>query len=190
MHELTYEIPFERLRKLSRAMGRRAFRGLWMLRWGLLIGYLACLLILGAYADRLEQALYARGIPGGYLIVLIAMTGIFLFAMFRLRKLQTREIKARANFCQTIRLTRDEAGIHIDTDEIAYHLKWRGIRQMLIEPDGVVLSHGSLFFLVPDSAFSGEADRNAFVCDVYAHLGDEAKAKSDPEVGAFLGAAS
>ncbi|HKJ62917.1 MAG TPA: hypothetical protein VKA94_13145 [Hyphomicrobiales bacterium] len=186
MQELTYEIPFERLRKLGRTMGRRAFRGVWMLRWGLLLGYLACLLILGSYADQLEGALEARGIYGGYLIVLIAITGIFLFAMIRLRKVQTRAIKARANFGLSIRLTKNEDGVHIETDEIAYFLKWRGINQMLLEPDGVVLSHGNLFFLVPDNAFASEADRNAFIRDVYAHLGETAKAKSEQEVRAVF----
>ncbi len=186
MQELTYEIPFERLRKLGRTMGRRAFRGIWMLRWGLLFGYLLCLLLMSTYADELERTLEARGIYGGYLIVLIAISGIFLFAMIRLRKVQTRAIKARANFGLSIRLTKNEGGIHIETDEIAYYLKWRGINQMLLEPDGVVLSHGNLFFLVPDNAFASEANRNAFIRDVYAHLGDAARVKSEQEVGAVL----
>ncbi len=186
MQELTYEIPFERLCRLGRSMGRRAFRGLWMLRWGLLLGYLAILLLFSIFSDELDVWLYGQGVPGGSLLVFFAITAIFLAAMLRLRTTQRQEIKARTNFGLTIRLTRNEEGIHIDTDEIAYLLKWRGINQMLIEPDGVVLSHGSLFFFVPDSAFADGAGRSAFIRDVYSHLGDEAKARSEYEIGPVL----
>jgi hypothetical protein len=40
------------------------------------------------------------------------------------------------------------------TESIEHYLKWRSIGQMLIEYDGVVVLHRTLFFLVPDAAFA------------------------------------
>ncbi|MBX2806012.1 MAG: hypothetical protein KTR19_08575 [Hyphomicrobiales bacterium] len=186
MQELTYEIPFERLSKLGRTMGRRAFRGMWLLRWGLFTGYLAALVALSFYADAIDRWFNAQGMPSGSLLTFLTVTAIVLIVTLRLRKRQKQEIKARANFDLSIRLNKTETGIHIETDEIGYILKWRGINQMLLEPDGVVISHGGLFFLVPNLAFSNMADRNAFIRDVYAQLGDEAKARSEDEIRPVL----
>ena len=98
------------------------------------------------------------------------------------------ETQARANFQSEIRLRQDDGGIRIATDEIEYYLKWRGISQMLMEHDGVVVSHGSLFFLIPDSAFADSEERNAFVRDVFGRLGEEARSRSEKSMRPVLNA--
>jgi hypothetical protein len=186
MQELTYQMPYERLQKLGRTMGRRAFRRNWISKWALYLIYaaiLAAILIFGGEVDRWFAAV---GIPGGGIIAIFTLLAVFLFGARLLRRLHVRELKLRTNFDQTVRLTREESGVRIASQEIEYFLRWPGMTQILMEPDGVVLSHGNLFFLVPDSAFVSRAGRNAFIRNVYAQLSPEAKAKSEPELGAVL----
>jgi hypothetical protein len=61
---------------------------------------------------------------------------------------------------------------------------------MLMERDGVVVSHGNLFFLVPDSAFVDTQERNGFVRDVFGRLGEEARSRSESSVRPVLGTAA
>jgi hypothetical protein len=63
-----------------------------------------------------------------------------------------------------------------------------------MEHDGVAVSHGSLFFLIPDGAFADLQERNAFIRDVFGRLGAEARARSEafvrPVLDASAGAAA
>jgi len=52
--------------------------------------------------------------------------------------------------------------------------------------DGVVVSHGALFFIVPDAAFAGAGDRLAFIREVYSRLSDNARSISEKHVRAAL----
>jgi hypothetical protein len=52
--------------------------------------------------------------------------------------------------------------------------------------NGVVVSHGALFFLVPDSAFADADDRLAFIREVYSQLSDKARSISEKHVRAAL----
>jgi hypothetical protein len=84
------------------------------------------------------------------------------------------------------RLIQDDGGIHIVSSAIDYYIKWAGITRLFIEPDGVVITHGILFWFVPDNAFPSPADRLGFVRDVYSRLSDEARAISEGEIKPLL----
>jgi hypothetical protein len=186
MRELTYKLPYRRLAKLGRSMGRKAYRGVWWARWLLIALFLIVVVAMNAFEEPLVRWLAATGISDGYSVLLFATFFLVLAGLFLLRKFQTRQVKARVDFDQLIRLVQDENGIRIATDDIEYILKWHGISQLLIEHDGVVLSHGSLFWLVPDAAFSDPAERLGFIRDVYDRLSDKARAMSERHVGPLL----
>jgi hypothetical protein len=186
MQELTYQLPFERLQKLGRTMGRRAFQRNWISKWALYAVYAVALAVILIFSAEVDRWFAAAGIPGGGIVAIFGLLVVFLLGSRQLRRSFVREQKTRTNFDQTVRLMREEDGVRIAAEEIEYFIKWSGITQMLMESDGVVLSHGNLFFLVPDSAFASKAGRNAFIRNVYAQLSPEAKAKSEPEVGPVL----
>jgi hypothetical protein len=56
-----------------------------------------------------------------------------------LRRFRLGQLKGRANFNQGIRLEQDDGGLRFVTDEVEHYLKWRGIGQILVEHDGVVV---------------------------------------------------
>lgn len=176
--ELTYQLSFERLAQLSRSAGRKAFRTVWLLTWSCVLLLLLAVFVIALYADTLRDAIQPLGVPAGPELLLLAAAVIFLAVSFWIRKLRVGQLKRRAGFNETIRLTQDEGGLRFSTDEVEHYLKWKGICQMILEEDGVAVSHGSLFFLVPDAAFADAAERLAFIRDVYARLGRDAQAIS------------
>jgi hypothetical protein len=186
MRELTYKLPYRRLAKLGRSMGRKAYRGVWWARWLLIAFFLIAVVAMNAFEGPLARWLAAAGISDGHGVLLVATFLSVMAGLLVLRKFQRRQVRDRVDFDQSVRLVQDENGIRIATDDIEYVLKWRGISQLLIEHDGVVLSHGSLFWLVPDAAFSDPAERLGFIRDVYERLSDKARAMSERHVGPLL----
>jgi YcxB-like protein len=186
--ELTYQMPFERLRKLGRRSGRKAYPHLWGARWLLLGTGFAALILLAVFDDAVQRWQAGLGLPP--LSALVAVVIVYLVVMLALRRVGLRQTQARANFRSDVRLRKDDGGIHIATDDIEYYLKWPGISQMLMEPDGVVVSHGNFFFLIPDSAFADAQERNAFVRDVFERLGELARSRSERSVRSLLNAAA
>jgi hypothetical protein len=184
--ELTYKVPFSRLRKLGRNSGRKAHPLLWGSRWLLLGSFLALIFALGQFDEPLQRWQASLGLPP--LTALVALLVIYIAAIVVLRRLALRQTQTRANFDADIRMRRDDGGIRIGTDEIEYYLKWPGISQMLMEHDGVVVSHGNLFFLIPDSAFAGSDERNAFIRDVFGRLNAEARSRSERSMRPVLDA--
>ena len=183
--ELQYHMPFERLVKLGRSAGRKAFSSSWYSVWWLLGGYVVLFGLLSVFEDRLEQAV---GIPAWvwmFLLVLGLIGGLFL-----LRRRGRAQAKERANYDGSVSLQQDTGGLRFATTDIEYYVKWAGISQIFLEHDGVVVSHGSMFFLVPDTAFSGEAERNAFIRDVYGRLSDIARERSEKFIRPVLDAVS
>ncbi len=168
--ELTYQLPFDRLRKLGRNSGRKAYPVLWWSRWLLLASFFAVLILASTFDDAIQRWQASVGLPP--LTSLVAVLVLFVAALVVLRRSAVRQTKARANFQSDIHLRQDDGGLHIATEDIEYYLKWRGIGQMFMDHDGVVVSHGNLFFLIPDSAFVDTPERNAFVRDVFGRLGD------------------
>lgn len=185
--ELQYQMPFERLQKLSRTASRKAFSTSWWRLWLLVVLYFVLVIALSVldYGGRLSQA---TGIPWwGWLSMLLA----FVFGGIAwIRRQGLRQAKARADYDSTASVRQEADGIRFATPEIEYKVKWPGISQMLMVHDGVVISHGSLFFLIPDSAFIDMAERDAFIEDVYGRLTDVARARSEKFMRPVLDAAS
>lgn len=195
MLELTYQMPFERLTRLSRSMARRAFPRMWLARWGIVLAYFAILIGLLVFIDPVIAWLAGIGIgsadaPLGFFVFLGLTLLAFAIAMRLLRRSARQALRDRVDYDQAVRLTQHEHGIRIGTDTIEYDVKYPGISQLLIEPDGVVISHGILFWLIPDTAFPSPEARLAFIRDVYSRLNDRARALSEPHVRPLLGGAA
>jgi hypothetical protein len=60
---------------------------------------------------------------------------------------------------------------------------------MLLERDGVVLSHANLFFLVPNTAFASPEERLSFIREIYGHLSEKARAISAKHIQPALATA-
>jgi hypothetical protein len=184
--ELTYRLSFERLAKLSRSAGRKAFRTIWLLTWVWVLLLLVGVIIIVVNADALRQSFKPFGIAAGPELLFLATAIMFFTGSRWLRKLRIIQLKRRASFEAAIRLTQDEHGLRFSTDEIEHYLKWKGISQVLLEGDGIAVSHGNLFFLIPDTAFADAAERLAFIRDIYPRLGTQAQAVSFKHIGPLL----
>jgi len=185
--ELSYHVPFERLEKLSRSTIRKASPAWWLLFWFLFAAFFIAGLAYFVLGEVLREQLEAAGAPAFGLEVLFLLVCLLLFAgMWVLRRLDAADLKRRADFDETVRLRQDEGCLRIATTEIEYYLKWQGISQMLVERDGVVVSHGALFFLIPDAAFASPVERIAFIRDVYGRLNERARSLSKKHVRAAL----
>jgi hypothetical protein len=186
--ELTYRLPFARLKRLGRNSGRKAHPLIWGARWILLVSFFAALWLVTLFADAVERWQASVGLPQPTVLVAIILAAAI--AVLFLRRAALRQTQTRADFDAEIKLRRDDGGLRIATEEIEYYLKWPGIGQMFMEPDGVVVSHGNLFFLVPDSAFESAAERNGFIRDVYGRLGADARSRSEDSMRVVLDAAA
>ena len=177
--ELTYYVPFERLIKLSRSAGRKLYPSVQWLTWLLVALMIPVLAFIYAFSDEISDVAEDDGIPFGAELLFIIVALTFVGGILLLRRYRLRLMRTRANFDQVVRLKQDDGGLHVITDDIEYYLKWQGLTQMLLERDGVVVSHGSLFFLIPDKAFASAAERLSFIRDVYGRLSESAKALSE-----------
>jgi O-antigen ligase len=162
--ELSYRLPFARLAKLSRTASRKGYPLVWWLTWLWIGVFLAVMIAISLFADDIRDAFDPLDL--GPYVLLVAVALAFMAGMFALRRLRIAKVQKRATFNETIKLTQDEGGLRFATDEVEHYLKWRGISQLLLEPDGVVVSHGNLFFLIPNQAFASTDDRAAFIRDV------------------------
>jgi hypothetical protein len=190
--ELNYQMPYRRLAKLSRSMSFNVLRTAYLLAGLLLAALAAAVAGICIYADALDEwMLSVVGIPrpyGGLLafagVVVFWLAGIVLMCRF-----QRNLVKSRpgVDFDRTVRLTKDDGGLRFATDGIEYYLKWPGISQMLMERDGVVVSYGHMFWLVPDAAFPDAGTRLAFIRDVYGHLTEKARSISEKYIRPVLG---
>jgi len=188
--ELSYQLPFERLSKLSRAASRKAYPTLWWLSWLLLALVFAAIIAIIIYADALDGWLLRLGIPFGALLLLVATGLVFLVGIYFLRRSRIAQVEERSTFNATIRLAQDDGGLRFATEEIEYYLKWRGISQILVDHDGVIVSHGNLFFLVPDRAFAQpriscerkELARSGHVADFNLLQAQDVEAESRPRL--------
>jgi hypothetical protein len=182
--ELIYRVPFERLTRLSRTMGRKAFGPMWWATWLWIAAFIAACFA----APLVERRLEGTGWPNGAgFLVLVAL---FIAGLLLIKRRARRQSKSRADYDAEARFRQDAGGLRIGTKDIEYYLKWPGIAQILIEPDGLVVSHGSLFFLVPNSAFASLSERDELVREIYANLGQEAKDRSIAHVRPLLASAA
>jgi hypothetical protein len=184
--ELTYQVPFERLIKLSRSAGRKTYPGVQWLTWLWIALMVPVLVFIYAFSEEISDMAEDEGIPFGAELMFVIVGLIFLGGVLLLRRYRLRLLKTRANFDQVVRLKQDDGGLHVMTDDIEYYLKWQGLTQMLLERDGIVVSHGNLFFLIPDKAFASAAERLSFIRDVYGRLSESARALSEKHIGPVL----
>jgi hypothetical protein len=187
--ELTYHVPFERLVQLSRSAGRKIYpRTRWMV-WVMIAVVISIFDFLYAFGDEIRDVAEDDGIPFATELAFIAVFLAFIVGLRLLRRYQLRLMKNRYNFDQVVRLNRDDGGVRLSTDGVEYYLKWQGVTQMLLERDGVVLSHANLFFLVPDTAFASPEERLSFIREIYGHLSEKARAISEKHIQPALGPA-
>ena len=183
--ELSYQVPFKRLSKVGRLVCRKAFPTMQLI-WLLLALYIAAIIGLVVFGKTLNEWLTAVGISYGVELLFVTLVLLALAGLWGLRRLQVRQVKARVDFDQVVRLIQDDDGLRFATEDTEFYFKWRGISQLLLVHDGVVVSHGALFFLVPDAAFAGAGDRLAFIREVYSRLSDNARSISEKHVRAAL----
>jgi hypothetical protein len=186
--ELSYHVPYARLRRLGRSAGRKAYPTLHRLIWAFLAMVMAAVVSLSIFRDPLDRSLARAGLPITSNLLLLVIFVLLFTGLLWIRRYRVREVKRRASFDQLIRLRQDDGGLHIMTDEIEYYVKWPGLSQMLLEPDGIVVSHGNIFFLVPDQAFADSDERLAFIRDVYGRLNEAARARSERHLRLAIGA--
>jgi hypothetical protein len=184
--ELIYHVPVERLMKLSRSTGRKVYPKVWWLVWLWAALFVPVVAFLYAYGDEIHDVAEDEGIPFATELLFVLAAVIFFVGLRLLRRYQVRLMKSRANVDQIVRLTQDDGGLHLVTDAIEFYLKWQGLTQMLLERDGVLLSQGNLFFLIPDKAFTSADERTAFIRDIYGRMSESARAISEKHVQAAL----
>ena len=187
--ELTYHVPFERLVKLSRSAGRKVYPNIRWIVWVMIAIVIAVCAFLYAFGDEIRDVAEDDGIPFATELAFIAVFLVFIAALRLLRRYQLRLMKDRTNFDQIVRLNQDDGGVRLSTDGVEYYLKWQGLTQMLLERDGIVLSHANLFFLVPDTAFASPEERLSFIREIYGHLSEKARAISEKHIQPALGPA-
>ena len=172
--------------RLSRSASRKAYPGMRWWTWLLVALFALAISPLVVFGDELRDYLADDlAIPFGLELMFVGAFLAFLAGLWFLRRHQIRQVKARVDFNQIVRMVQDDGGLHFATADIEFYLKWPGITQMLLEPDGVVVSHGNLFFIVPDRAFAA-GDRLVFIRDVYDRLSESARKISEKHVRAAL----
>lgn len=186
--ELTYQMPFARLLKLSRSASRKAFGSSWYLTWSLVVGYFAMLGALVFFADEIGRLERQFGIP--WWLWFAGLIAALLVGLFTLRRHARGLMRSRADYDSTVRFKEDADGLRFATPQVEYFIKWNGISQMIMEPDGVAFSHGSLFFLVPNTAFASTIERDALVRDVFARLNEAARERSETFIRPVLDASA
>ena len=184
--ELTYQMPFERLVKLSRSAGRKAYRLSWAALWLVISLFVAAIVLLMVFDETIQRWQASAGLP--WYSAFLALVVFYVGALWTLRRFSLRQMKSRADYDSAVRMRKDDGGLRFVTDQVEYYLKWAGISQMLMEHDGVAVSHGSLFFLIPNEAFAALQERDIFVRDVFGRLGSEARERSEKHVRPILGA--
>jgi len=156
------------------------------LMWPLLALYLAGLIALAVFGHALDQWLTAAGIRYGVEFSFVSLILLALAGLWGLRRLQVSQAQSRVSSDTVIRLIQDDHGLRFATENTEFYFKWRGISQLLLVHDGVVVFHGALFFLVPDIAFPNAGDRLAFTREVYSRLSDNARSISEKHIRAAL----
>jgi hypothetical protein len=186
--ELTYQVPFGRLTKLSRTTCRKVYPSVWLMQWVIFAVVGAGTIAYLQYYDALDLWMRSAGMPLAVRLALpwIPFSGLVACYVL-LRKLNIYRVRSRIDFDLTIHLTKDDGGLRLATEGIEYYLKWLGISQMLMEPDGVVVLCANVAFLVPDAAFPDAGTRLAFIREVYGHLTEKARSASEKYIRPVLG---
>src|SRR6516165_7781203 len=99
--ELTYQMPYRRLAKLSRSVRRKTFRTAWLLQWLLLAGVFVAFLGLFQYSDALYERMEEAGIPYAPLVAVVGIWVLFLAGYILLRRFSVNQAKSRVDYDRT-----------------------------------------------------------------------------------------
>jgi hypothetical protein len=186
--ELTYQMPLKRLMKLSRTAGRKAYSTSWLLIWLLAAMYGLGLAAWIAFGPAIDRWLAAFNLPT--LTPLAVLIAFLILGIWAIRRLGMKQTKARADFDSTVRFREETDGVRLATPEIEYFVKWHGISQMMLLSDGLVFSHGNLFFMVPNEAFRDLGERDALARDAFGRLNPAARERSEKFIRPVLDASA
>jgi hypothetical protein len=186
--ELTYRSSLERITNLGSVRARKVLGLTWYTYWLLLAAYLAASALFLVFEKEFRSWQASFGLPR--LTFFVAISLLYLAALFALRRVGILRILKVDGFDPVTRLRPEPGGLRFVSEHAEILLKWRGITQMFIERDGVVIAHGALFFFVPLGAFIDVQERNAFIRDVLGRLGAEARARSEAFLRPALDAAA
>jgi len=179
----TYQFPIKARLALSLRLRAKAFPE---------VVWAACLVVVTAMVSGFFTELHAdelarmAGFPGRTEVPLLVLLLFVAAGVLAVRALNARRIFERVDAGEAIRFSMDEGGLRFATDSLDSYVKWKGIAQLLPDREGWAISHGGTFFLVPAGAFADAADQRAFAREVYRHLGEEARARSEKYVRAAL----
>lgn len=179
--ELVYQLSLERHLQLCKTGARKTFPAC---IWCRFIPVLMLLAYGGMFALNifgvLDRLGFSEGQKAAFNIGLLVVIPALAFIGLRaIRARNVEEMKHRVDYTDSTHLRVEADGLSFRSRSIDYLVKWPGISQMFLEPDGVVVAHGALLFLVPDTAFADHAERSAFVRDVFARMSDTAQRRSE-----------
>jgi len=121
--ELSYQVPFKRLRKVGRLVCRKAFPTMQLI-WLLLALYFAAIIGLIFFGQTLDGWLAAVGVRHGADLLFVSLVLLTLAGLWGLLRFQVRQVKARVEFEQVVRLIQDDNGLRFVTEDTEFYFKW------------------------------------------------------------------
>lgn len=191
--ELTYTVPFDRLARVACSTQRKICG---TCRVCLLASLLAGVaVVLSTFLNHaIVESLVEAGLSKAYAQVtsIAAIVGSFicLAASFNLTQRRcVATLTQRNPAIAPTRLRVDEVGLWFLMEPADYHVKWVGIDQIYLEPDGIVIiSYGGLSYFIPDAAFDTTVKRNQFARWLYSQISQRAQERSSDDLKLVLGA--
>jgi hypothetical protein len=180
--KLTYRLSFDRMNEVGLSSIRKISGNLRWARPLLIAVYFLFLAVNVFFFNEIFFGWVNAGLPFMGLLLLVVSFVIFVLGLLAIERARRRRLRERVDLEKPTRLTQDDGGLRFATDQIEHYLKWHGITEMWLEPDGVVVSSAALAMLIPNTAFSDAAARLAFIRDVYARLSEQAKSRSERDM--------
>lgn len=179
---LTYNVPYARLKKLSRSACRKAFGSTWWWSWATIGAFIIIYASILVFHSPIRTFFAQQGIKHGPDFLSALLLVGFLISLLFIRRHNAKQVQERVDFDQNIELTTDDKGVRLELPQIGYHLKWSGISQVFLERDGIALGHGPMFFLVPSAAFASKDEEQAFLKYICENLTPDARSRSSEAV--------
>jgi len=185
---ITYEVDPRRLQQICRRGVTKSFGLYRWLHWALLTAMIALGLAMIVFPSRFnwisDRLAGATGLPASFAPPLVGLVilVVFIASLTAVRRGLRQQVTNRIADARRAAMTAQANGVHIETSQIAYHLKWPGIHHAFSEPDGTVLVHGGLFFFIPDAGFANESHRSAFLRHLIDNLSPEARERSEKDL--------
>lgn len=186
---VTYVVSQQRLRRVVRPGLRKTLGRIWWSYWAWLALFCAFLLTVAVTPEVLYRPLIpvaqALRISLGVAInaVVWGAIAIFVVGLLLLSRIARHDMQARLEAAREIHLKPVDGGLRLSTAMIDYIVKWPGIYEVQRARDGIVLVHGgTLFFFIPDEAFTSPANRVAFLDYLERGLTPEALTRSAKEL--------